>query len=70
MMNLRVDATLLTGQKLLHKGIVCWTKYYSRYMDDFVAVARTREELLNMLDGFRTIAKEYGIIINERKREL
>ena len=94
MMNLGVDATLLTGQKFLHKGvdignqvsqnigiifpyrldnyakIVCGNHYYSRYTDDFKANATTREELLEMLNGFRLIAKDYGIIINERKTRI
>ena len=50
--------------------IVCGNKYYSRYTDDFKAIAQTREELLDMLNGFRVIAKEYGLIINERKTRI
>ncbi len=50
--------------------IVCGNRYYSRYTDDFKAIAQAREELLDMLDGFRAIAKNYGIIINERKTRI
>ena len=50
--------------------IVCGNKSYSRYTDDFKAIAQTREELLEMLDGFRKIAKNFGIIINERKTRI
>ena len=50
--------------------IVCGNHYYSRYTDDFKAIAQTREELLEMLNGFRLIAKDYGIIINERKTRI
>ena len=50
--------------------IVCGNKTYSRYTDDFKAIAQTREELTEMLDGFRVIAKDYGVIINERKTRI
>ncbi|MBQ6664073.1 MAG: hypothetical protein IJM68_00655 [Synergistaceae bacterium] len=50
--------------------IVCGNRYYKRYSDDFAAIGRTREELLDMLEGFRGIAREFGIIINERKTRI
>ena len=50
--------------------IVCGNKYYSRYSDDFRAIARTRDELLILLDGVYEIAKDYGVIINKRKTRI
>ena len=50
--------------------IVCGNKYYSRYSDDFVVIAETKEELLRILDGLKAIARQYGIIINERKTRI
>ncbi len=49
--------------------IVCGLTY-GRYTDDFHAIAETREELLKFLDGVRVIAKEYGLILNERKTQI
>ena len=43
---------------------------YGRYTDDFYAISDNREKLLEMLDGFRAIAKDLGIIINERKTRI
>ena len=43
---------------------------YGRYTDDFYAIAPDRETLKNLLDGFRAIAKNFGIIINERKSRI
>lgn len=47
--------------------IVKAVKGYGRYTDDSYAIARTREELLELLDGLEKEAKEYGLIINRKK---
>lgn len=91
MLNYGVDPALLTGEKMLRKGvdigsqpsqnigivypyrldnyakIVKAVKGYGRYTDDSYAIARTREELLELLDGLEKEAKEYGLIINRKK---
>ena len=82
MLNYGVDPALLTGEKMLRKGvdigsqpsqnigivypyrldnyakIVKAVKGYGRYTDDSYAIARTREELLELLDGLEKEAKE------------
>ena len=50
--------------------IVCGIKGYGRYTDDFYAISGSREALRAMLDGMRVIAREFGIIINERKTRI
>ena len=94
MLNYGVDPALLTGEKMLRKGvdigsqpsqnigivypyrldnyakIVKAVKGYGRYTDDSYAIARTREELLEPLDGLEKEAKEYGLIINRKKTRI
>ena len=94
MLNYDVDPELLTGEKMLRKGvdigsqpsqnigivypyrldnyakIVKAVKGYGRYTDDSYAIARTREELLELLDGLEKEAKEYGLIINRKKTRI
>ncbi len=50
--------------------IISGIKGYGRYTDDFYAIARDKETLKNLLAAFRIIAKEYGIVINERKTRI
>lgn len=50
--------------------IVAGIKYYGRYTDDFYAISDSREELKNLLENLKAIAKDYGIIINERKTRI
>lgn len=50
--------------------IVKAVKGYGRYTDDSYAIARTREELLELLDGLEKEAKEYGLIINRKKTRI
>ena len=50
--------------------IVAGIEGYGRYTDDFYAISESREELLSLLDGLRMIAREFGIIINERKTRI
>lgn len=50
--------------------IVAGIEGYGRYTDDFYAISESREELLTLLDGLRMIAREFGIIINERKTRI
>lgn len=50
--------------------IVAGIKYYGRYTDDFYAISESREELQSLMNGLRAIAKEYGIVINERKTRI
>lgn len=94
MLNYGVDPALLTGEKMLRKGvdigsqpsqnigivypyrldnyakIVKAVKGYGRYTDDSYAITRTREELLELLDGLEKEAKEYGLIINRKKTRI
>lgn len=44
-------------------------KRYGRYQDDWYDINRSKEELLDILEGIRVIADEYGIHINEKKPE-
>ncbi|MBQ6773792.1 MAG: hypothetical protein IJP48_07010 [Synergistaceae bacterium] len=50
--------------------IVKSIKGYGRYTDDFYAIAGDKETLRELLDGLRVIAKEFGLIINERKTRI
>ena len=50
--------------------IIAGIKGYGRYTDDFYAISESRETLKNLLDGLRRIAREFGIIINERKTRI
>ena len=50
--------------------IVAGIEGYGRYTDDFYAISESREELLTLLDGLRVIARQFGIIINERKTRI
>lgn len=50
--------------------IVRGMKYYGRYTDDFYVMSDNKEELKSVLEGFRRIAEEYGLIINERKTRI
>ena len=50
--------------------IVRAIKGYGRYTDDFYAIAQDRETLNSLLDGLRDIAREFGLIINERKTRI
>ena len=43
---------------------------YVRYTDDFYAISDNREKLLALMEGLRAIAKDLGIIINERKTRI
>jgi hypothetical protein len=45
-------------------------KYYGRYMDDWYIMNPTKEELLDILEHIRVIAKELGIHINEKKTRI
>lgn len=45
-------------------------KYYGRYMDDWYIMNPDKEELLDILENIRIIAKEYGIHINEKKTRI
>lgn len=50
--------------------IVCGIKGYARYSDDFYAIARTKEELHEVMDGVRREAAALGLIINEKKTHI
>lgn len=45
-------------------------KYYGRYMDDWYIMSPSKEELLDILENIRAIAKELGIHINEKKTRI
>lgn len=45
-------------------------KFYGRYMDDWYIMNPSKEELLDLLDNIRKIAKELGIHINEKKTRI
>ena len=53
-----------------HAKIVAGIHGYGRYTDDFYAIAPTRGELKNLLENLKAIAKNFGIIINERKTRI
>ena len=50
--------------------IVAGIKGYGRYTDDFYAISDSREALRTLLDGLRSIAKDFGLILNERKTRI
>jgi hypothetical protein len=50
--------------------IVKSVREFGRYTDDFYVIHRSREFLLELLDGIRSIAAEYGLIINEKKTRI
>ena len=50
--------------------IIAGIEGYGRYTDDFYAISESREELLTLLDGLRVIAREFGLVINERKTRI
>ena len=50
--------------------IVAGIHGYGRYTDDFYAIADNRERLKNLLENFKVIAENFGIIINERKTRI
>ena len=50
--------------------IVSGIKGYGRYTDDFYAISDNRAELLKLLEGLREIARDFGLIINERKTRI
>lgn len=94
MMNLGIPKTLLTGQKMLAKGvdlgnqlsqeagiaypyqvdnfikIIKAVKQFGRYSDDFYAMHRSRQYLMEVLEGIRSISGELGLIINEKKTRI
>ena len=43
---------------------------YGRYTDDFHVISDSREKLKDLLEGLKVIAKDLGIIINERKTRI
>ena len=43
---------------------------YGRYTDDYYAIAPDRETLKNLNENLKVIAKNFGIIINERKTRI
>lgn len=45
-------------------------KFYGRYMDDWYIMNPSKEELQDLLENIRTIAKERGIHINEKKTRI
>lgn len=45
-------------------------KYYGRYMDDFYLMNPSKEELEDLLENIRAIARELGIHINEKKTRI
>ena len=50
--------------------IVAGIKGYGRYTDDFYAISDNRGKLLRLLDRLKEIAREFGLIINERKTRI
>lgn len=45
-------------------------KFYGRYMDDWYITNLSKEELVDLLEHIRVIAKELGIHINEKKTRI
>lgn len=45
-------------------------KFYGRYMDDWYIMSPSKEELLDILENIRRIAKEYSIHLNEKKTRI
>lgn len=50
--------------------IVCGMKHYGRYTDDIHIIHRSKEVLLEVLEGIKKIAAEYGLILNEKKTHI
>jgi len=50
--------------------IVRGCKYYARYTDDSYIISKDRDFLVDILSGIKEIAKEHGIILNERKTRI
>ena len=50
--------------------IVAGIHGYGRYTDDFYAIAPDKATLKDLTEKFKTIAKNFGIIINERKTRI
>ena len=94
MLNKDVDTSLLTGTKMLAKGVDIGERFaqciglayayridnyievvrgcslHARYSDDSYIIASSKDYLEDVLNGVRTIANEYGIIINEDKTKI
>lgn len=51
-------------------GIVMGCRLFGRYTDDTHIISDSKELLLAVLEGVKAIAKEYGIIINEKKTRI
>lgn len=62
------DADYIYSAFLQAYGMGC--KFFGRYTDDTHIISDSKELLMAVLDGVREIAKEYGIIINERKTRI
>lgn len=45
-------------------------KYYGRYMDDWYIINPSKDELLDIFENVKIIAKELGIHINEKKTRI
>lgn len=45
-------------------------KVYDAYMDDRCIVVRTKEEAIELLDEFRILAKEFYLVVNEKKTQI
>lgn len=45
-------------------------KYYGRYMDDWYVMSPSKDELLDILENVKAIAKELGIHLNEKKTKI
>lgn len=50
--------------------IVCGMKHQGRYSDDMHIIHRSKEVLLKVLEGVKTITAEYGLILNEKKTHI
>lgn len=50
--------------------IVKGIKYWGRYMDDSYIIARTKEELVQLLREIKVVCKTLGIFINEKKTQI
>ncbi len=45
-------------------------KYYARYNDDFYIIGKSKDELIDIYENIKNIAKEYGIHLNEKKTRI
>lgn len=45
-------------------------KYYARYMDDWYIMSPSKEELTDILENIKVIARELGIHINDKKTKI